>query len=209
MATDLKMFLLTADNLVRCHWDGRSRHVDGAGSGVGGRGAAGGGPGRWGPQPAVCRHQHGDARERGRRGELEVDSLRRPRLPRYLDHAASSHAVRGGLRGNAAGGGVRERGRRTVVPRAYGLSEARGLRSLDVSTAAAYSAHPLHRARRPGAGRDRRGRGGRGCGAKPRPGRDLGGHQRSGERRGLSGVQRSVREAALPDGCPRGRPRLS
>ena len=28
MGTDLKMFLLTADNLVRCHWDGRSRQVD-------------------------------------------------------------------------------------------------------------------------------------------------------------------------------------
>ena len=28
MSTDLRMFLLTADNLVRCHWDGRSRQVD-------------------------------------------------------------------------------------------------------------------------------------------------------------------------------------
>ena len=209
MATDLKMFLLTADNLVRCHWDGRSRHVDVLDRVLEGEVLREVARDAGDPEPALCRHQHGDARERGRRGELEVDSLRRPRLPRYLDHAASSHAARGGLRGNAAGGGVRERGRRTVVPRADGLSEARGLRSLDVSTAAAYAAHPLHRARRPGAGRDRRGRGGRGCGSEPRPRRDLGGYQRSGERRGLSGVQRSVREAALPDGRPRGRPRLS
>ena len=28
MGTDLRMFLLTADNLVRCHWDGRSRQVE-------------------------------------------------------------------------------------------------------------------------------------------------------------------------------------
>ena len=28
MGADLKMFLLTADHLVRCHWDGRSRQVE-------------------------------------------------------------------------------------------------------------------------------------------------------------------------------------
>ena len=28
MSADLKMFLLTADHLVRCHWDGRSRRVE-------------------------------------------------------------------------------------------------------------------------------------------------------------------------------------
>ena len=79
MSTDLRMFLLTADNLVRCHWDGRSRQVDVLGRMLEGEVLREVARTR-GPPPAVCRHQHGAARERGRRRELEMDPVRGARL---------------------------------------------------------------------------------------------------------------------------------
>ena len=80
MAVNLKMFLLTADNLVRCHWDGRSRQVDVLGRMLEGEVLREVARDAGDPNPPVCRHQHGGARERGRRRELEMDPFRRARL---------------------------------------------------------------------------------------------------------------------------------
>ena len=85
----LQMFLLAADKLIRCRWDGRSERLDVVNTALEGETLR-----EVAQDPANPQRLYAatltDSRQRRRRRKLEMAACRRHRLSRYLGDASSS-----------------------------------------------------------------------------------------------------------------------